>query len=639
MLIHNQLTLATTLLQLLVTVTWASADDDQPWCLKQRAAAVAPDGYAPAAVPCPKTRPSIRTATGLSPNETEWLPLRGNNTIPALKAVLSQAGISGFDTNSYIDNLTSNNDRVPRIGIAISGGGYRALMNGAGALSAFDNRTANSTTDGKLGGLLQATTYLSGLSGGSWLVGSLYVQNFTSVDSVIFATSGFLSTLWQFQNSIFEGPEGLSTTKYYRELNQTVKDKVDAGFNKTITDYWGRALSYQLVNASDGGPAYTFSSIAEDSDFTRAVAPMPLIVSVERPFGQLLIPSNSTVFEFNPWEMGSYDPGISAFAPLKYIGSNFSDGTLAKDERCIAGFDNAGFVMGTSSSLFNQAFLLISQVSGVPDFLVGAINNTLEDLGEENRDIASWPNPFYRFNPDNNTSANTTILTLVDGGEDLQNIPLHPLILPERQVDIIFAVDGSADTTLEWPNGTSLFATYNRSKDSAATDSSDFPRVPDQNTFINLGLNKRPTFFGCDANSSSGPLIVYLPNAPYSYYSNFSTFDMDYSIEERDEVIRNGYNVATMGNGTVDSDWPTCVACAILSRSFARTKTDIPQTCASCFSSFCWNGTSNSTTPATYEPAQILESESESGAEKSAAWVGSLGTCSLVALVVLLVMT
>ncbi|KAI5455576.1 lysophospholipase [Mariannaea sp. PMI_226] len=588
-------------------VTQASAEDDQPWCLKQRAAAVAPDGYAPAAVPCPKTRPSIRTATGLSPNETEWLPLRGNQTIPVLKAVLSQAGISGFDTNSYIDNLTSNNDRMPRIGIAISGGGYRALMNGAGALSAFDNRTANSTTDGKLGGLLQATTYLSGLSG---------------------------------------GPEGLSTTKYYRELNQTVKDKVDAGFNKTITDYWGRALSYQLVNASDGGPGmidaqnhstYTFSSIAEDSDFTRAVAPMPLIVAVERPFGQLLIPSNSTVFEFNPWEMGSYDSGISAFAPLKYIGSNFSDGTLAKDERCIAGFDNAGFVMGTSSSLFNQAFLLISQVSGVPGFLVGAINNTLEDIGEENRDIASWPNPFYRFNPDNNTSANTTILTLVDGGEDLQNIPLHPLILPERQVDVIFAVDGSADTTLAWPNGTALFATYNRSKDSAATSSFDFPRVPDQNTFINLGLNKRPTFFGCDANSSSGPLIVYLPNAPYSYYSNFSTFDMDYSIEERDEVIRNGYNVATMGNGTVDSDWPTCVACAILSRSFARTKTDIPQTCASCFSSFCWNGTSNSTTPATYEPAQILESES--GAEKSAAGMRSLGTCSLVALAVLFVMT
>lgn len=50
------------------------------------------------------------------------------------------------------------------------------------------------------------------------------------------------------------GPAGLSVTKYYRQLHEDVKDKADAGYNKTITDYWGRALSYQLVNASDGGP-------------------------------------------------------------------------------------------------------------------------------------------------------------------------------------------------------------------------------------------------------------------------------------------------------------------------------------------------------------------------------------------------
>ncbi|KAG8418378.1 Lysophospholipase 1 [Metarhizium acridum] len=78
-------------------------------------------------------------------------------------------------------------------------------MNGAGAISAFDNRTSNSTGKGQLGGLLQATTYLSGLSGGSWLVGSLFVQNFTTVDSIVLSTSGFLSTLWQFDNSVLEG--------------------------------------------------------------------------------------------------------------------------------------------------------------------------------------------------------------------------------------------------------------------------------------------------------------------------------------------------------------------------------------------------------------------------------------------------
>jgi len=58
----------------------------------------------------------------------------------------------------------------------------------------------NSTNQGQLGGLLQATTYLTGLSGGSWLVGSLYVNNFTSVQDIINAGS-----LWQFDNSVLKG--------------------------------------------------------------------------------------------------------------------------------------------------------------------------------------------------------------------------------------------------------------------------------------------------------------------------------------------------------------------------------------------------------------------------------------------------
>lgn len=78
-------------------------------------------------------------------------------------------------------------------------------MNGAGALAAFDNRTAGATGSGHLGGVLQAATYLSGLSGGSWLVGSLYIQNFTTVESIIDATNGLLSQIWQFNETILEG--------------------------------------------------------------------------------------------------------------------------------------------------------------------------------------------------------------------------------------------------------------------------------------------------------------------------------------------------------------------------------------------------------------------------------------------------
>lgn len=138
---------------------------------------------------------------------------------------------------------------------------------------------------------------------------------------------------------------------------------------------------------------------------------------------------------------------------------------------------------------------------------------------------------------------------MVDGGEDLQNLPLHPLIQPERGVDVVFAVDSSADTLeengdLNWPNGTALVATYQRSLLPIANGTS-FPQIPDVNTFVNLGLNNRPTWFGCnlDDTESPSPLIVYLPNAPYAYMSNVSTFQMVYSALERDSIIQNGYDV------------------------------------------------------------------------------------------------
>lgn len=154
---------------------------------------------------CNEARPSIRAATALSPQETEWLNLRRNNSLPNLLSVIQRANITGIDVEAYLKGIERSGQLPPSIGIAVSGGGYRAHMNGAGALAALDNRTANATSPGHLGGILQAATYISGLSGGSWLVGSLYIQNHTTVESIIGATSGFLSTLWQFNETVIEG--------------------------------------------------------------------------------------------------------------------------------------------------------------------------------------------------------------------------------------------------------------------------------------------------------------------------------------------------------------------------------------------------------------------------------------------------
>lgn len=467
---------------------------------------------------------------------------------------------------------------------------------------------------------MQASTYLAGLSGGGWLVGSIYTNNFSSVEAL--RDGSKTSSLWKFRNSIFEGPETgsiqiLSTADYFQTIVDEVGDKADAGFDTSITDYWGRALSYQLVNDTNGGPAYTFSSIALADNFVNAEIPMPFLVADTREPNTIIVSLNSTLFEISPFEMGSWDPALYGFAPTRYLGSNFSAGVLPDSEMCVEGFDQSGYIMGTSSTLFNT-FLLNINSSGLPSFLTSIFSNILADIGEDNNDIAQYsPNPFYHFNNESNRNANSTQLTLVDGGEDLQNIPLYPLIQPVRGVDVIFAVDSSADTTFYWPNGTSLVATYQRSLNDTIENGTAFPSIPDQNTFVNLGLNTHPTFFGCDPANMTGlaPLVVYIPNAPYIAQSNVSTFDPEYNTTQRNAIIRNGYDVATMGNGTVDSEWPTCVACAVISRSLYKTNTTVPAACTTCFNRYCWDGTVNSTTPANYNPNFYLtELNIQSGA-------------------------
>jgi lysophospholipase len=226
--------------------------------LDRRALAEAPNGYAPAPVKCPSTRPSIRAPSELSREESQWLAKRRPVAADALKDLLGRIQIPNFDGGAYIDNNKNDIKNLPNIGIAASGGGYRALMNGAGALQAFDSRTPGSAQPGHLGGLLQSATYVSGLSGGGWLVGSIFVNNFTSVQAILDANAAGTGSLWAFDRNIVEGPKTqsrtvVSTASYFRDLYNQVQEKRHAGFEASVTDFWGRGLAYQLVNASQGG--------------------------------------------------------------------------------------------------------------------------------------------------------------------------------------------------------------------------------------------------------------------------------------------------------------------------------------------------------------------------------------------------
>lgn len=609
------------------------------------------NSYAPGRVSCPQGSMVRLVDNRISQEEYMWVNLRNTITNENLKKFLRHANITGIDINEFISSSSI------KIGLAFSGGGYRAMLSGGGQISALDNRTIGAWDHG-LGGLLESTTYVSGLSGGGWLVGSISLNNFTSLESI--RESG----IWDLRTSIFSygGLNLVKTFNFMNEIRQNLQAKRQAGFATSLVDVWGRALSYQFFK--DSGAALTFSTLQDMDKFKNANMPFPILIANGKVPESCVANGNSTVFEFNPFEMGSWDPSLYQFAKLKYIGTNITKGAPIDNKMCVGGYDNAGFIMGTSSSLFNVALLRIDdytisslltkkapvvsnghECSNNDTFVIGNVTNPdqcvggfytngtirgsldtifsvdnllifnsiksiikgiLQDLSDNNKDIAIYePNPFHGNKAGHSHKLSLyNSLYLCDGGEDDQNIPLQPLIQPERQVDVVFAYDNSADFQ-SWPNGNAMIATYQR-QFSHQGNGTHFPYVPDENTFINLKLTEKPTFFGCDAKNLTSltglldaaydtPLIVYTANRPFSYWSNTSTFQMRYDHDQRDSIIRNGFETASRLNLTWDSEWRTCVGCAIIRREQERRGIEQSDQCKRCFERYCWNGKTDTT--------------------------------------------
>jgi lysophospholipase len=207
------------------------------------------------------------------------------------------------------------------------------------------------------------------------------------------------------------------------------------------------------------------------------------------------------------------------------------------------------------------------------------------DLNYTQIAYGQFPNPF--------PSIDTETLMTVDGSESGGGIPVWPQIQPARKSDFIIAWDGSTDAIpFGWQNGTNLHNTYIQAK----ADGIPFPVIPPASTFVKNNYTTKPVFFGCDAeltttNSVESPIILYIANAPYSAFTNYSFFQDDFSFTQMHEIYTNGFNQVTQGNGTLDKEWPACLGCAAIDRSLAKVGMSRTAQCDQCFEKYCWDGT------------------------------------------------
>lgn len=266
---------------------------------------------------------------------------------------------------------------------------------------------------------------------------------------------------------------------------------------------------------------------------------------------------------------------------------------------CWKGFDQLSFVMGTSSTLFNGGILQLAQMNDTGP-VMNLIKDILGEISNDQNDISQVPNPIHGYTAQTNPLSSYEYLTLVDAGLTNQNVPLEPLIMSARKVDTILAFDNSADTTYSWPNGSALWTTFSRAKRFAELKQIPLlmPEVPTTDGFVAEGLNQRPVFFGC--NRTDVPLVVYVPHYPWTYFSNSSTYDLQYETAKANDQIINAMRSLTL-NGTVPT-WPKCLACAMSDRAFMYTSENRSAECAECFDTWCWNGVDAQSRPAEYEP-------------------------------------
>ncbi|KAF5266373.1 hypothetical protein FOXYS1_2784, partial [Fusarium oxysporum] len=483
------------------------------------------DPYAPVYTTCPSSLKIRKASDGLSDEESSWREQRAKQIIPNLEDYLKLANITNFNVTNYINKLKS--DDVPIVGLSVSGGGTQSGLGGLGVWQAFDARSAIARA-ARTGGLTQLFSYITGLSGGGAVTVSLLAaNNFTTTDGVKKASN--------FSLDYSSGPDG-NQTAFFTTIFENMGAKDESGFPVSVADtfgqFWGTWLPEDKVYSN-------YSDIAsKNTAFTLGDAPMPIVCFAEvipgksPEIGKLMYPGfneserfNLAAYEVTPFEFGSWVGGrVQAFIQTKFLGTSMSEGRPQNKSECVHGFDKLTLMQGTTANAFTAWF--IDSFYGIPVFakrwlekrqkvnpdindipipkdqydnpLVQLTNMTAEyfDLTFNESLWATYPNPFEDYNED---MKGVSELLLVDGSLTLESNPLRPLIIPDRKLDLIIVYEASSDAPNSWVNGTNLINTAL----TASQGNIPFPKIPDVNTIVAQNLSFQPTFFGCNASSST----------------------------------------------------------------------------------------------------------------------------------------
>ncbi|KAJ1800038.1 hypothetical protein LPJ59_001403 [Coemansia sp. RSA 2399] len=327
---------------------------------------------------------------------------------------------------------------IPIIGVAGSGGGFRAMVSTIGYYRAMH-----------ISGFARCITYDAAVSGSSWAVAALHTyangSPFRVLDNVREAMRQSMFSTTNLMNFV-KSNDAIAKLDLYGAL---LFKHLIVQHNPALDDSGAAELSLD--------PKWTKLSAQRDA-IDQGRLPMPIYTAVRHFIGSTDNDTLSTGrhgyqwFEFSPFEFGSIDHG--AWIPAWAFGRPMIDGK----GNTRVGEAHFGSIMGTVASAFCASVkaMIIEVYINIPTVLRFVVDPLL-DWVEHDTEIAHIVPPYTLHNPFFRTQEKRSIenalqseleseqlLSLMDAGLE-NNLPFAPLLRKDRSVDMIVCLDSSAN--------------------------------------------------------------------------------------------------------------------------------------------------------------------------------------------------
>ncbi|KAM9394923.1 cytosolic phospholipase A2 zeta [Salvelinus alpinus] len=315
---------------------------------------------------CPDIEFKVRLDFDIPPEEKEFLKKRKVLVGQALRKELG---------------LTSPPDpkKLPVIAVVGSGGGTRAMTGLYGSLKGLQRL-----------GLLDAVSYITGVSGSTWALAALYQEADWSQRDMDESISAMEEEITKCFLSAF-------TTEKLQYYKHQMAEKEKEGHMVSLIDMWGLVIEHCLH-----GKKKTSTLSDQQKAVSEGQNPLPICTAVNLKDG---VKGTTTEFEwceFTPYEVGFQKYG--AYVHAEDFGSEFYLGHLVKKHPEI----HIASLLGLWSSVFS---LNLTQLW---DFATGGQTSWSTWLGEDVNKIENDNEPTtldtYLFKPITNTASSLTSL-------------------------------------------------------------------------------------------------------------------------------------------------------------------------------------------------------------------------------------